>query len=357
MREGKDIVAVSIPFSAGVALAAWLPSGVVSSHTAAAVSCLAAAACIVLYCRKGARSGTCLAMCFCAGMMSGFSALAAVVPEHVQPGAARKALEALTGIIDRCGFGYDQTGPLVKALVTGQREGLSPATNRAFTDSGAVHILSLSGLHMGVIYGILHKSLAWAGKSPAAMTAKSALTIAAAGFFTLMTGSGPSVVRAFLFITINEISRLFPGRRRRPVAVLCASLMIQLIFNPMIIKSLSFQLSYLAMLAIFTLFPVMDSWYRASGRRDTMKKIWTSAALSISCQLYTSPLAWWHFRTFPTYFLISNLVALPVSEILIVASVLTIVLEGLGICPEILKALTDMLARALVGSLEVISSL
>lgn len=357
MLEGKDIVAISIPFSAGVALAAWLPSGVVSPYVAAAASCLATAALMVFYCGKGERGGICFAMFFCAGMMSGFSALAAVVPEHVRDGITRKALDALIGVIDGCGFSYDQTGPLVKALVCGQRDGLSPETDRAFTDSGAVHILSLSGLHMGVIYGILHKSLAWTGRSRPATVMKSVLTIAAAGFFTLMTGSSPSVVRAFLFITINETSRLLPGRRRRPVAVLCASLMIQLIFDPMIIRSLSFQLSYLAMLAIFTLFPVMDSWYRAGPGRDPMKKIWSSAALSISCQLYTSPLAWLHFHTFPTYFLISNLVALPLSEILIVASVLTIALESLGLCPEILRALTDMLARALVKSLEVISSL
>ena len=187
------------------------------------------------------------------------------------------------------------------------------------------------GVFAGVIYGILHKSLAWAGRSRPAAVMKAVLTIAAAGFFTAMTGASPSVVRAFLFILINEISRLLPGRRRRPLAVLCAALMIQLAADPMIIRSLSFQLSYLAMLAIFTLFPVMESWYPESGRRDPFRKLWSAAALSISCQLYTAPLAWWHFRTFPAYFLISNLVALPISEVLIISSVITVAAEAAGI--------------------------
>ena len=251
MLEGKDIVAISIPFSAGVALAAYLPPGEFSPYLAAALSCLAAAAFAILYCGRGDRSLMCHAMFFCAGMLCGFTALVGIAPPAPQEGPAERALEALTAVIDRCGFRFDQTAPLVKALVTGQREGLSPETNAAFQDSGAVHILSLSGLHMGVIYGILHKSLAWAGRSRPAAVMKAALTIAAAGFFTAMTGASPSVVRAFLFILINEISRLLPGRRRRPLAVLCTALMIQLAADPMIIRSLSFQLSYLAMLAIF----------------------------------------------------------------------------------------------------------
>ena len=357
MLEGKDIVALSIPFSAGVTAAAYMPSWEFSPYLTAAAGCAAAALLAVLYCRRDGAQILCFAMFFCAGIMGAAAAELSVIPEIPEGGLPRKALDALTGVIDGCGFGYGQTGPLVKALVTGQREGLSPETNRAFMDSGAVHILSLSGLHMGVIYGILHKSLAWTGRSRPAAVAKAVLTIAAAGFFTMMTGAGPSVVRAFLFIMINEISRLLPGRRRRPLSVLCTALMIQLIFDPMVIISLSFQLSYLAMLAIYTLFPIMEAWYPDEGKRDPLRRIWSSAALSISCQLFTAPLAWWHFRTFPAYFLISNLVALPVSEILIVCSVVTVAAEAAGCCPEMLKGLTDMLARALVKSLEVISSL
>lgn len=357
MREGKDIVAISIPFSAGVAAAAFLPPGTVSPYLAAGACCTAAAVSVMLHCRKGDRTASGLAMFFFSGMLCSFTATVSISTAGSQGQLPQKALEALTGVIERCSFGHDQTGPLVKALITGQRSGLASETIRAFRDSGAAHILSLSGLHMGVIYGILHKCLAWAGRSRTAAIVKAAFTIAATGFFTMMTGCGPSVCRAFLFILINELSRLLPGRRRRPLAVLCTAMMIQLVMEPMVIKSLSFQLSYLSMLAIFTLFPAMASWYPQGSGRDPMKAIWKSAAMSISCQLFTAPLVWLHFRTLPVYFLIANLIALPLSEILMVCSVITIAAEAAGICPEMLKGLTDILAQALVKSLEAISSL
>lgn len=357
MREGKDIVAVSIPFSAGVATAAYLPPGSVSPDLAAGACCIAAAGLLALCCRKSGKTAALMSMFFFTGMLCCFTALSSVYPERQHGGLPRKALDALSSIIDGCGFPHGQTGPLVKALITGQRESLSPETVNAFRDSGAAHILSLSGLHMGVIYGILNKSLAWVGKSRFAATAKAILTIAAAGFFTMMTGCGPSVTRAFLFIVINETARLLPGRKRRPVAVLCTALMIQLMANPLNIKSISFQLSYLAMLAIFTLFPILDSWYPRTGRRDPVRRIWTSAALSVSCQIFTAPLAWWHFRSFPAYFLISNMIALPLSECLILCSVVTVAASAAGLCPDMLKGLTDLLAQALVKTLEIISSL
>lgn len=355
MVVGKDIVAISIPFSAGVALAAYLPPGEASPYIAA-MCCVSAAILAGIYCGKGERWPVCMAMFFLAGMSSAFTAVISIDCRTETEGVTDRALQYLLGVIDGCSFDYSQTGPLVKALITGQRQGLSQETVKAFRDSGAVHILALSGLHMSVIYGILHKSLAWTGKGRSASVAKSVLIIAAAAFFTKMTGSGPSVVRAFLFISINEISRLFPGRRRRPVAVYCTALMIQLIANPLIIKSVSFQLSYLAMLAIFTLFPIMQSWY-PENEGKVMRKLWTSAALSLSCQLYTAPLAWIYFQSFPVYFLVSNLVALPISEFLIFCAVITVAAEAAGICPEILKGLCDVLAKALVKSLEVISSL
>lgn len=357
MREGKDIVAISIPFSAGVALAAYLPSGTVSSNMAVAASCMASAVFAAMFCRKGDNTAVCLLMFFSLGLLCCFSAREAVVPAREPGGLPERALGALTSVIDGCGFGYGQTGPLVKALITGQREDLDMQTIEAFRQSGAAHILSLSGLHMGVIYGILHKSLSWMGKSIMASIMKSVLTIGASWFFMTMTGAGPSVTRAFLFILINELARLSPGRKRRPANVLCAALTIQLTFDPLCIRSLSFQLSYLAMLAIVTLFPAMDSWYPDNGTKGPMRRIWTSAALSISCQLFTAPLAWWHFRTIPPYFLISNLVALPLSEMLIVCSAVTVAAQAAGFCPEMLKGLTDILAQALVKSLEIVSSL
>lgn len=357
MAVEKDIVAISIPFSAGVAMAAYLPSGSISPLFEASAALICTVLTLVLYCRDGRQyaSGVLTAL-FC-GMFCAFSARMSILPPKEAHGLPLKALEALLGTVDSLELGGEQSGALIKALVLGQRSGLSRETRMAFSEAGAAHILALSGLHMGVIYGMLSKSLSWLGRGRAAMLLRALVGVAAAGFFALMTGGSPSVVRAFLFISLNEISRLLPGRKRRSLSVFWTAMMIQLIANPLIIKSLSFQLSYLAILSIFTLYPKVEAWYPRSKGRDPMRRIWSAAALTICCQLFTAPLAWLHFHSFPTYFIISNLVALPLAELLIMTAIGAIALQAAGICPEILKSLSDMLAQALIKVLEITASL
>lgn len=300
-------------------------------------------------------------------------------------------------------MGSDDAAALLKALLTGQRKGLARETVAAFRSSGAAHILALSGLHLGVVYGILTRGLALLGRSRPAMLLRSLIAVAACGFYCLMCGAGPSLVRAFLFICINEFARHSPGRRREPLRVLCAALMVQLVVCPGVIASVGFQLSYLSMAGIFILFPRLDAWYPAlsgllrghnSGSRpepssvnldgpdkhkakkafisapdlisgnpekarkfDPMRRIWSSITLSTSCQIPTAPVVWIHFHTFPKYFLLTNLLALPLTEALIISAVLALLLSALGLEPILLIRLVDFLSRTLLSTLHIISGL
>ena len=175
----------------------------------------------------------------------------------------------------------------------------------------------------------------------------------AAFFFTLMTGAAPSLVRAFLFILINEILRI-SGRPRKASRVLCLALLVQLVLDPPVIRSLGFQLSYLAMAGIFLIYPSLDRWYPGKG---PLQSIWHAAALSISCQLTTAPLVWFRFHTFPRYFLITNLLALPLTTCLMSAAVATVAWAGAGSCPQLLRKTTDVLCNALQRTLEIIAGL
>jgi competence protein ComEC len=111
------------------------------------------------------------------------------------------------------------------------------------------------------------------------------------------------------------------------------------------------------MAGIFLLYPVLESWYPKGPRIDPVRKVWQAAALSISCQVFTGPLAWLRFRTFPTYFLLTNLLAMPFTTLLMGSAVVTLVLRGLHCCPGFLVTATDALAGALVRILEIISSM
>ena len=264
--------------------------------------------------------------------------------------------ERLRAFIDRIPFPSAGTAPLLKALLTGDRSGLSRDTVRVFRESGGAHLLALSGLHIGILYLLLSRLLWPLGNSPRARRFRYALTILSAGLFTLMTGASPSIVRAFLFIFLTETARI-TGRPRNPLRILSAALLIQLVIDPSDITSAGFQLSYLAMAGIFLLFPILNGWYPESSRYDPVRKIWEAAALSISCQVFTGPLTWFRFHTFPTYFLLTNLLALPLTTLLMGSAVTTLALQGIGCCPGLLIRATDTFCRVLVKILEIIASM
>ena len=264
--------------------------------------------------------------------------------------------DRLRAFIDRIPFPSEGTAPLLKAFLTGDRSGLSRDTVQVFRNSGASHLLALSGLHIGILYLLLSRLLWPLGNSRKARRVRYILTLAATGFFTLMTGASPSIVRAFLFIVLNETARL-TGRTRNPLRILSTALLIQLVLSPQAITSVGFQLSYLAMAGIFLLYPPMEKWYPAGSRFDPFRKMWQAAALSISCQVFTGPLAWYRFHTFPTYFLLTNLLAMPLTTLLMGTAVTTIILQGIGCCPGFLIHATDRLASGLVWILQVISSM
>ena len=95
----------------------------------------------------------------------------------------------------------------------------------------------------------------------------------------------------------------------------------------------------------------------SSPRRATTRKIWNAAALTLSCQAFTAPLAWLRFGTFPKYFLLTNLIALPLSGAGMVLSVATLTLSALGCCPALLIEINDALIQALLRTLDIISTM
>lgn len=330
---------------------------------------------------------------FCAST-STLTSLGAVAGKPLFAGLAADFRSMISSIP----FPHEGTAPLVNALLTGDRSSLDSSVMNSFRDSGASHILALSGLHLGIIYGILLKVTSIFGKHPTVKAFRSLIIISLCGIYTLATGASPSLVRAFLFILVNETARL-THRSNNPLRVYCAALFIQTAINPQVISSTGFQLSYLAMAGIFLLYPALKKWYPqeeaagdmliekgagltesdvlegvmidkgcCSARRcwtswmktivsAAPRKIWDAAALTISCQVFTGPLAWWKFGTFPKYFLLTNLLSLPLTSAVMLLSVSTSVLFAIGICPDFLISLTDSSASLLLFIMKVISSM
>ena len=360
MALSKSIEALSVLFTVGV-----VAGTAVSATSAAAVSGLLLPLLLLpILFREKLRLGPekwAVGLCWASYLLLGFfcslsrSLTGWEETSALQIGAMRAA-GALRARIDALPFGADATAPLLKAFLTADRSGLEADTLATFRISGASHLLALSGLHMGIIYVLFDKlTLPWGGSRAAALV-RFALFGLGGGFFTLMTGASPSIVRAYLFILIGEILRV-SGRPRKPSRVLCLALLVQLVLDPSVIRTVGFQLSYLAMAGIFILYPVLEGWYPEGSRWDPFRRIWKASALAVSCQVFTGPLAWLRFHAFPRHFLLTNLLAIPVTTGLLTSAVTALLLDAIHLCPPVLIKITDSLSRLLLWILEVIASM
>ena len=212
---------------------------------------------------------------------------------------------------------------VVKALAYGYQDEIPPGIEESFRQSGAIHLLALSGMHLGLLYGLLLKLLALVGNSPTTKRIRSTVIIAALWAFTIFTGCGVSILRAAVMFSIYEAGVL-AGRRRNGLNALSLSAIIITVADPSAPSGISFQLSYAAMTAIFLIFPhlraIVKTRNRISGR------IADACAMTIACQATTAPIILLHFGTFAFYSLLANLLCSPIVSIamLLIPAVLII---------------------------------
>lgn len=362
MKEGVGIEGISTAFAAGAATGAILFGRLSLSGTfwtGASISGSLTFALLLLLIQCPRKALTALLFFFSCGLTCFLTARISspvATPVSFVIRIVDNCSNAFKDLLERMPFPHEESRAVIKALTTGDRSSLQPSTVAAFRKSGAAHILALSGLHLGIIYMLVTRITSVAGNAPAVRVVRYFLICGLAGFYTLMSGASPSLVRAFLFILIAETANL-AGRQRRPLKTWCSALLIQLVLDPLAINSTGFQLSYLAMLGIFTVFPAMQSWYPQSGRFDPVKKIWDMAALSISCQLFTGPLAWFRFHAFPIYFLLTNLIVMPLTTLVMTSALTAIMLAASGLEPVFLTRITDALVQAMLYCLNIIASM
>ena len=373
MNVERDMAGFTLPFAVGAFVAAYaghlLHTGNLS-HITLSLAVTSVLTALLLHPVHKKFRPACIwliieGLGIAAGMFTSFhGSVAAVSSLPWQVAAAEEFGEALRGAVDKIPFADTETNALIKALLTGERSELTQQTLTAFRDSGASHILALSGLHLGIIYGIVRHSLSVIGNSRAALYTKAFITISACGFYTLATGAGPSIVRAFLFIFLNEIARA-SHRHHTTGSVLFAALIIQTVISPSSIRSVGFQLSYAAMAGIAFIYPwLRDFWPSGEGdptslrsRMNIMKRIWEAASLSIACQITTGPLAYIYFKSLPLNFILTNLIALPLTTALIPSALITTALHNAGICPNAAIRITEWLTQILLRSLEIIAGM
>lgn len=369
MKAERDLAGIAIPFIAGVAVSVY--AGTIYPWQAV-LSCIAVAAFTsILMTPSGSSLGRPLQwaviialMAFC-GHLTGLTERMLALSRTDEAGwLGQKALDMcmrMEAAIDAIPFENEVTGQIIKALLTGERSGIPKEVTAAFRESGASHILALSGLHLGIIYGIMRSVLSFLGNSAAIKKIRSLLVIATCGFYTLATGAGASIVRAYLFIVIGEYASLRRLRLTLPI-ILMTAMTIQVFFSPASIRDVGFQLSYAAIAGIAFIFPWLKSFWPGDCRKDAAltkgaRRLWDSAAMSISCQITTGPIAYFYFRSFPMHFILTNMIAIPLTSLIIPAALLTLASSCLGWHPEMLLRTTEWLVTALSEALSIIAQM
>ena len=215
MKVEREISGVALPFAAGVALSAWTGHLLhirpcISAGLAMAII-LASTGFLLFNNHRQISSGLswsaiciCLISCgiFC-GQTSELLSLSGPYSDQFMESIRR--IGHITGrLIDRINFKDPDTNAIMKALIIGDRSDIPAHITESFRSSGASHILALSGLHLGMIHFIFSKILSLAGNSQKAQLLRSGLIIIICGLYTIATGAGASIVRAYLFIILGE---------------------------------------------------------------------------------------------------------------------------------------------------------
>ncbi|MCF0041001.1 ComEC/Rec2 family competence protein [Dyadobacter fanqingshengii] len=217
---------------------------------------------------------------------------------------------------------------LIKAMLLGRRDDLQSDQVSDYTTSGTVHILSVSGMHVAIIFLVISYLFGWMKRWPAGNFAYLALIIGLLGFYALVTGLPPSVQRATLMCIVFVMAEVF-SRKQNAMNTLAFSALLILLVDPAAIYDVGFQLSYLAMSGIFLLYEPLKAIFNPANR--ILKFVWQISALSFAAQLATFPLSLFYFHQFPSYFWLVNPFVIAFTNVLLPAALVLLLVSPLHV--------------------------
>jgi len=225
------------------------------------------------------------------------------------------------------GMSADDLG-FINALLLGKRQFLSKDIIQTYSASGAIHILAISGLHVGVLLMLLRLMFQFLHRWKYGKLMSSICVVIILWSFAFLAGMSASVVRAVTMFTALQVGMSL-HKRHFILHTIFISMLFLLIANPYFLFDVGFQLSYSAVLSIVLLRPILcDLW---KPKNAISRYTWDLVTVSLTAQLGVLPLSLYYFHQFPLLFLISNLCIIPILAVLLFTGIFTIVFSLLGI--------------------------
>ena len=220
---------------------------------------------------------------------------------------------------------------IMQALLLGQKQNIDPKIYDQFSKAGVVHILAVSGLHVGILLLILQYITKALLRVKNGKVVRAIVVVLGIWCFAALAGFSTSVLRAAVMFSLLSIALNY-RRKTSAINTLAISAVLLLSFNPYFIYQVGFQLSYFAVISIVTLQPRLSKLYTPTSYIH--RKIWDILTVTIAAQIGVLPLSLYYFHQFPGLFLVSNLVILPVLGLLLAGGISVIILSLLEILPE-----------------------
>ncbi len=231
---------------------------------------------------------------------------------------------------------------IAEALLIGYKSDLDKDLVQAYSNTGVVHIIAISGLHLGLIYVMLvwiFNRLPYIKRS---RFIKVFLILGSLWFFSLLTGASASVLRSAVMFTCIVIGKNFFTQSSIYNSIAASSFLL-LCSDPYLLWDVGFQLSYLAVIGIVWL---QQAIYRSVYiKNKQLNKLWSMVAVTLAAQVITFPICIYYFHQFPNLFLITNLLAVPLSTIILFTEIFLIAFSWVNIIAVLLGKLISLLIK------------
>lgn len=236
----------------------------------------------------------------------------------------RRYLDALL----RARIGERREYGISSALILGVKDDLDNSIRQAYADTGTMHVLAVSGLHVGLIFGVLMFALKYFRRRAGQRWLGAILVLVVLWLYAFITGLSPSVLRAVLMFSLVTVGFALQRRTMIYNTVALAALVL-LYINPYNLLEVGFQLSFLAVLGIVYLQPRL---YRLLELRNrVLDFVWEYFTIALAAQLATFPLGLFYFHQFPVYFWLANIIVVPLATLVLYSGMIALVLNAVPV--------------------------
>ena len=248
----------------------------------------------------------------------------------------------------------DQNVMVAEALILGQKDRLDKDTLRSYSSAGAMHVLAVSGLHVGIIMLIVGAVVKPIKRWRKGRILYLLIVLLSLWFYAIITGLSPSVLRSAIMFSFVVLG-LELQRTTSIYQSLLVSAFVLIVLDPWVIFQVGFQLSYLAVIGIVYLQPKIYAYWYFSARVSDW--IWKITSVSLAAQFATFPLGLYYFHQFPNFFLISNLLVIPLAFVILLSGISFLIFSFVPFLSELLIWIFDLLLTVLNSGVKWIEGL